>query len=394
MTKPTLLVLDDETDNLDALERIFRKSYRILRANSGTEALQLLSQNPRIDVIITDQRMPQMTGVEFLEKTLTSHPNTVRILLTGYTDIDSIIAAVNQGHIFRYITKPWDTTDLINSVEQAMQYYARGEELAIKNRELEKAFQELKVLDEAKNKFMILINHELKTPLTVIQSFLGLIRETKLNEEQQTYTDRILKSSQRLQEVVDDTLILTRSFAGVLKTNKTSSSWANLIQNLANEFTEELAKKNITLQIIATPSPNLDLTKHATQTPQNLQNTQPLVLYDVTLMSRALRHLIQNAIRFSPAESTIEVQYTDTNSDLSFSIENTGPILPDEIITKTQTPFKLQAEIMNHSKGLGLGLSVVEAILLAHESQLSLINTSAPDGKTRVQASFHITLKS
>ena len=150
LVNPTLLVVDDESDNLDALERIFRKRYHFLRATSGAEALKILEQTPRVDVIITDQRMPQMTGVEFLEKTLTTHAKTVRILLTGYTDIDSIIAAVNQGHIFRYITKPWDTTDLTNSVEQAMEHYSRGDQLELKNQELERALKELKILDETK----------------------------------------------------------------------------------------------------------------------------------------------------------------------------------------------------------------------------------------------------
>ena len=175
MQKQTLLIVDDESDNLDALERIFRKRYHLLKANSGAEALQLISHHPDIAVIITDQRMPQMTGVEFLEKTLSSHPKTVRILLTGYTEIESIIAAVNQGHIFRYITKPWDTTDLTNSIEQAMEHYSRGSLLEEKNQALEKAFSELKLLDQAKSKFMILINHELKTPLTIINSFLSLL---------------------------------------------------------------------------------------------------------------------------------------------------------------------------------------------------------------------------
>ncbi len=380
MIKPTVLALDDESDNLDALERIFRKTYRFLRANSGLEALEILSHEPRIDVIITDQRMPQMTGVEFLEKTLHTHPRTVRILLTGYTDIDSIVAAVNQGHIFRYITKPWETTDLVNSVEQAMQYYARGEELEIKNQALEKALTELKTLDEAKNKFMILINHELKTPLTVIQSFLGLLQETKLSEDQQIYSDRIKKSSNRLQEIIDDTLIVSRFTAGVLKLNQQSTSMLDWLQSLQNEFTKdfqtELQKKNLSIKLVN--KLNLKMSNSTSQDSSNIK-----LNLDTNLFKRALHHLLNNAIKFASPETEISLTLSrplkDKNSNspntIAMSVENEGPPFPTSWIKEIETPFKLQSEIMNHSKGLGLGMSVINAITQAHQGQIQIENT-------------------
>src|SRR5690606_19796812 len=110
--------------------------------------------------------MPEMTGVEFLEKSMKSHPNCIRILLTGYTDLDSVIAAINSGQVYRYITKPWDTRDLQITVDQAVEKFELESELKVKNEKLEKALTELKTLDQAKSQFMILINHELKTPLT------------------------------------------------------------------------------------------------------------------------------------------------------------------------------------------------------------------------------------
>jgi len=137
MTKHTILCVDDEIDNVEALERLFRRKYTVLKATSGKEALAILDQhqNP-ISLIITDQRMPEITGVEFLEKTLQTHPETVRILLTGYTDLESVIMAVNQGQIFRYITKPWDPVDLANTVDHAIERYALGQELKQKTNNL------------------------------------------------------------------------------------------------------------------------------------------------------------------------------------------------------------------------------------------------------------------
>ena len=121
--KPKILCVDDEIDNLDALERIFRKTYHVFKAISAKEATIVLKDHADISVIVSDQRMPGMSGVEFLENTVTTHPETIRILLTGYTDIESVITAINKGQIFRYITKPWDTADLMNTVVRAYEKF-------------------------------------------------------------------------------------------------------------------------------------------------------------------------------------------------------------------------------------------------------------------------------
>lgn len=373
MNKQTLLVVDDEPDNLDALERIFRKRYRFLRANSAAEALDILKNEPALDLIITDQRMPNMTGVEFLEQTLSSHPKTVRILLTGYTEIESIIAAVNQGHIFRYITKPWDTTDLMNSVEQAMEHYSRGQQLELKNRELEKALDELKSLDQAKNKFMILINHELKTPLTVISSFLSLLLETRLDTEQSTYLDRIKRSTLRLQEIIDDTLILTQYTAGKLSLQKQIIHFEELCRGTIEDARTEAEKKSIAIQFKSEPPSTKSLSA------------------DPALVRRALKHLINNAIRFSPPNADVFIDLTSVDNGVTFTIENEGNPIPTYVIEKLETPFNLQSEIMNHSKGLGLGLSVTDAIVKGHGSRLEISPHVLPNERSMVRISFTIS---
>jgi K+-sensing histidine kinase KdpD len=373
MNKATLLVVDDESDNLDALERIFRKKYHFLRADSGVEALKILSSHPEIDVIITDQRMPQMTGVELLEQTLATHPHTVRILLTGYTEIDSIIAAVNQGHIFRYITKPWDSTDLINSVEQAVEHYARGRQLELKNAQLENALSELKLLDKAKDRFMILINHELKTPLTVINSFSGLLSETILTDDQKIYLDRITRSTNRLHEIIEDTLVLTQFNAGKLAPKKQPSSMNEMIQVCLNEYKEALHKKSLTISIL------------------NNEEGNSLYQVDPILMKKALNHLMGNAIRFSPHGSNIEIEFPSISKGLEVAIENEGNAIPDGVIANLERPFNLQEEIMNHSKGLGLGLSTSDAIVKAHNGQLKIQNKTDEKGRSRVRVSISLT---
>ncbi len=99
--KPKILVVDDEPDNLDLLYRTFRRDFSVLKAESGIQALEILASEGEVAVIISDQRMPEMKGTEFLSKTLPQFPNTVRIILTGFTDIEDLVEAINSGQVYK-----------------------------------------------------------------------------------------------------------------------------------------------------------------------------------------------------------------------------------------------------------------------------------------------------
>lgn len=121
--KLKMLVVDDEPDNLDLLYRTFRRDFNVFKAESGVNALQLLEKEGEVAVIISDQRMPEMKGTEFLSKTLPQFPDTVRIILTGFTDIEDLVEAINTGQVFKYITKPWDSEELKEVVQRAATTY-------------------------------------------------------------------------------------------------------------------------------------------------------------------------------------------------------------------------------------------------------------------------------
>lgn len=122
-----ILFVDDEEQNLITFKATFRKEYNIITAKSGLQGLEMMAKH-NINLVITDQRMPQMTGVEFLEHITADYPDTIRILLTGYSDIDAVIEAINTGRIFRYITKPWDERELRMTIENARQLYGLQKE--------------------------------------------------------------------------------------------------------------------------------------------------------------------------------------------------------------------------------------------------------------------------
>jgi signal transduction histidine kinase/class 3 adenylate cyclase/two-component SAPR family response regulator len=131
--KQKILVVDDEPDNLDLLYRTFHREFKVLRAENGPVALEILEKERDIAVIISDQRMPLMSGTEFLSLTAKQYPDIIRIILTGYTDVDDLVEAINSGKVFKYVTKPWDDNELRQVVRQASDTHnvlkARTEEL-------------------------------------------------------------------------------------------------------------------------------------------------------------------------------------------------------------------------------------------------------------------------
>lgn len=126
MTQRVLLIVDDEENILRALVRLLRRDgYVILTANSGARGLELLQQHP-VGVILSDHRMPGMTGSEFLERAKALNPASVRMMLSGYTDLQSVTDAINRGAIYRFLTKPWDDDQLRENIRQAFEHYEQG----------------------------------------------------------------------------------------------------------------------------------------------------------------------------------------------------------------------------------------------------------------------------
>jgi response regulator RpfG family c-di-GMP phosphodiesterase len=126
--KIQVLYVDDEENNLFSFKAAFRLKYKIFTAIGGQQAIEILGENPHIEVIITDQRMPNMTGVEFLESILHQYPDPIRILLTGYADMGAVIDAVNKGKIYHYLSKPWNEEELDMVIMKAHQIYTEREE--------------------------------------------------------------------------------------------------------------------------------------------------------------------------------------------------------------------------------------------------------------------------
>lgn len=121
-TKPSILIVDDEPDVLFSLKGLLRRDFQVFTAQSGADAMEILAGQD-VHVVMTDQRMPRMTGTELMGKVRAKHPDAVRIIFTGYADTRAVVDAINSGELYRYISKPWDPDDLIDVLREAAQKY-------------------------------------------------------------------------------------------------------------------------------------------------------------------------------------------------------------------------------------------------------------------------------
>lgn len=133
--KINILFIDDEENNLISFRAVFRLRYQVHTALDAVEAMKILETTP-MEIIVTDQRMPNMTGTEFLEKVLEKFPEPMRILLTGYADLSSVIEAINKGKIFHYLTKPWNEEELDATIKRAYEVYEANQQLKETNDKL------------------------------------------------------------------------------------------------------------------------------------------------------------------------------------------------------------------------------------------------------------------
>jgi len=160
--KYTILLVDDELANLEALTRLLEEEYNITKAKDGFEALAILRNDlysSEISLIISDQRMPGMTGVEFLKKTISIIPNATRMILTGFMDVKDIIDSINEGHIYKFLLKPLEPTELLISVKRALEAY----ELETKN---------IKLIEQLKH-----VNEDLKESKEYLKTIFNSVND-------------------------------------------------------------------------------------------------------------------------------------------------------------------------------------------------------------------------
>lgn len=348
-----VLYIDDEENNLLAFKASFRRQYEIYTANSAAEGLKVLENLP-VEVIIADQKMPQMTGVEFFKSISQTYPDPVRILLTGYTDIAALADAINHGDIYRYITKPWNDLELHNSIKNAHDAYRSKIDLRNKVKELEKTNDEL-------NRFIYSISHELRAPLVSVIGIVNLVKMEGLYNTSGEYWELIESCSNKLDYYIQKTL-------QYYKNNKNFSDRSEInFQKLVDEIVD--------LYSYTDRDTNFNI---------NITQLHPFI-GDAFRLEVILGNLISNAIKYQKdTEENKQVDITIEVNPFSaeIAITDNGLGILNEHLEKIFTQFFKT----KNNKGSGLGLFIVKEALNKMNGKIT-VKSSLNQGTT-----FKITI--
>lgn len=352
-----VLLVDDEFEVLAVLEALLDDDWDVHTAQSGSAALDILNSEQNIQLVITDQRMPEMTGVEFLQAVADSHPDLYRMVLTAYSDVDPIVAAINQGKVDQFILKPWDPVRIRALVAEGLAVCERRSSMRNVVAELTNRFQEKnselsQLKDHAErakaNAWLHTLEHLGTTVLDALQPILTNVQMTC------SETPSIRESAQRMRGLSED---IRRLGSTERETERRSIAPRKLVSDAVRLLVDdEIGQQN---PIHVDIKPELDSLN---------------ILPEPT--RQALLNMLRNAIRASPPESPIQVKVRpEPHAMLVIEVIDGGTGMTDDQMQEATTPFYSGFE----PPGNGLGLTLVRLVAELHSGRIAMLGNE-PEG--------------
>lgn len=370
--KFNILYVDDERGNLNAFKNTFRRDYRILIAETPAEGLDILEKE-EIDLILSDQRMPEMTGVEFLRRTKKKHPNPNRILVTAYSDFEAIQNAINEANIFKFVKKPWDSNTFKATIDHALEAYDLKRknrelttQLSTKNKKLEQANKELSESDKLKDDFLQIISHEMRTPLNGLK---GATQLFKIEIDDGEHTPKAVP------------------LYNILEVSTTRlEQFLLLVERITNLKARRYSLKSETVNIATlVESAQSALSNKSQSNPPNftVSNCDNCTIEaDSETLSICIREIMHNAIKNSPEGSQVEVKTIRDDSSLSIEVTDHGSGFSETVLNNL---FKVFIRDGNQSdKSLGLNLALVKLVMDLHNGKVDVQNNDGGGATVRL----------
>jgi two-component system, sensor histidine kinase and response regulator len=350
--KINVLYLDDEENNLISFKAAFRREYKVFTTTTAAEAVQILGEN-EIHVVISDQKMPSLSGVEFFELIIPDFPDPVRMLLTGYADIEAVIDAINKGQVFRYIPKPWNEQELKITIDNAYELFSSRQELKRKNQELQKAYQELE-------RFVYSASHDLRAPLVSVLGILKLARAEGADEKSSEHFRMIEHTIGKLDVFVQN---IINYYQNLKKGEVLRPVDFDL---LADEILEQYRYYE--------GADKVEFRKTILQ--------DSLVIADEMRLKMILNNLVTNGIKYrdeSKETCVLDIKVTVEAGEIRIIVEDNGIGIPRENQGKVFDMFFKSSE---GDPGTGIGLYIVQEAVDKMGGKIQLV--SEPSKMTRV----------
>lgn len=352
-----VLIVDDEQESLNLIHRTLRGRYVTSLARDGREGLLSLERNPAA-AVISDQRMPGMTGVEFLAEAARRFPYTQRILLTGYTEAEGLIEAINAGHVFGYLSKPWHPDDLLATLQRAVETHhllkdkdRLLKDIQQKNRKLQGLLKRTKQLQAAKiraerwaalGKLAGMVAHDLRNPLTAIRCQAGLLRDGDCTDERKGRSvHAILDQVQRMGQTIDELLLFSKPEDP--RTSLRPYVLSALVESVQEAFSMRCEDKGVRLRT--------------------------RLEYDGTLwirpsqMCRVLENLVKNALdAVGRGDEILLASEAVLGDEVVVRVADSGLGIPSSVRHNLFEPFVTCGK----PGGTGLGLAIVKKIVSEH----------------------------
>lgn len=353
--KIRILYLDDEENNLTSFKAAYRRDYKIFTTTTASEAVQILTDN-EIHLVISDQKMPSLSGVEFFELIIPDFPDPIRMLLTGYADIEAVIDAINKGQVFRYIAKPWNEQELKITIENAYEVYLNRKEIKDKTQKLEKAYEELE-------KFVYSASHDLRAPLVSILGVVKLARAESPETQSLEYLEMIEKSVNKLDAFVQN---IINYYQNLKKEEILSSvSWEDMLHETIENYKHFEGADKISI------STRVDQPEKFTS--------------DELRIKIVLNNLVSNAIKYSDfqkPESKVDVNISCGPHKTLVEVEDNGIGIPDENKARLFEMFYRSSE---SDQGSGIGLYIVKEAVEKLGGTISVESTPGVGSKFSVE---------
>lgn len=357
-----VLAVDDEPANQRAVRRVLADDHQVLVASSGGEALEVLAREP-VALVISDHRMPGMTGAAFLAETVERYPAVVRIVLTGYPEIEVLLDAINRGHVYHFLTKPWQAHELRQVVRRGLDAWEAAAERLRLLEDLRDACARAEREAAQRARLLVLAAHELGTPVHLLLNALALLREQPLPAAAATWFAMAERAADWL-----------AAGAAQLHVGGCVGSRALVVRP------EPIALRPLVDAALAalTALGERRLTMRASGSAE--------ALADPHWVGAALVALLTNAMRGTPDGGSIEVALRNAGDAVEIAVRDTGVGIAPQHLPHLFEPFSAAGgDLLLHgsgrvafgARGLGLGLATVRAIAVAHGGAVTV--DSAPD---------------